>query len=129
MKVTTKVDIDARKNALSLICKLEAQVISIQKFEDDWPLSQDTALNGILRWLWTLYSDDDKLFSFKLLSDKDKKTLGNCKAFLESNQELPMKKLTLTSKFRERLKWGKEWNVECSLPHYEEWPFPKKNDS
>lgn len=121
-----KVDSNSRNKAFELIERLERNEISSFELEDEWPKSKDPALNGIHRWLWISYSDNSNEKVYELLSDKDKVLLRNCKSFLSSSDEFPMRKLSLLGKLREKLKWGIEWNVECTLPESEYWPLSKE---
>lgn len=120
------IDFDARKAALDILTKLDMGSIKLQELENEWPRSQDPALNGIKRWLWTLYNDEDDVLTVRQLSDCDQRILANCKFFLASNYAFPMKELTAISKAKEKLRWGVEWNVECTLPDYDSWPFPRE---
>ncbi|WP_019677765.1 hypothetical protein [Arsukibacterium perlucidum] len=119
------IDKKAREQASVLIDKITTEMLTNRQLEDCWPESSDPAINGILRWLWSLYDDAKEYPVHHSLKNNDIKILSNCREFLQTDMPFPMQKLSLMEIIRNRLQWGVEWNVDCSLPTYPEWPFPK----
>lgn len=119
------IDKKARDQALVLIDKITTEQLTNRQLEDCWPESRDPEMNGILRWLWTLYDDTNERPVCLSLNGNDLRVLDNCRAFLQTDIPFPMQKLSLKEGINQKLRWGIEWNVNCMLLDYPDWPYPK----
>lgn len=120
------VDRKARQQALELLLKLKEQSLTNWQLEDEWPSSDDPALNCILRWLWTLYDDHQEELISNFMSDRELKILERCCDFLASEEEFLVTRRTPLEQIKTLLIWGTGWRTDCTLPtegNEDNWPF------
>lgn len=122
------VDRKARRHALAILTKIKEQRLTNWQLEDEWPSSKtDPALNCILRWLWSLYDDFPEVPLIDILSKQDLQRVEKCCTFLSSEIEFVVSKLSFWEKIRRIMRWGREWQSDCTEPTDDYWPFPKNN--
>jgi hypothetical protein len=118
------IDRRARLKALDLIAQIPAGAITNWELEDQWPRAdQDPALACILRWLWTLYDDDQAVRMIEVLRQRELAILERCKQFLKSDEEFRLRTLSADEARSEQQEWGTEWAPGCTLPDNDNWPF------
>lgn len=124
------VDREARQCAITILARIKEQGITNWQLEDEWPSSEDPALNCILRWLWTLYSDFPEFPLIDVLSKQDIQIIEKCSLFLSSDLEFQVSEPpSFWEKMKIIIKWGREWRTNCTLPTDDDnWPFPKSQE-
>lgn len=117
------VDKNARLRAAELLARAKNGQLSNWQLEDLWPEAKnDAALNCILRWVWTLYSDEEE--SAINLSADNMVVADRCIEFLHSDIEFKTKNISSEEAKAIRKKWGREWRTDCSSPSDSDtWPF------
>jgi len=123
------IDVQARLQALSLLERLQDERLSYLELAYEWPHSDDPALDGILRWLWSVCEELNHTPVFDFFCVQRMNTYVNCVVFLSTELEFPMRILSWSQYIHERLVWGMNWNLYCSLPDYPEWPLPLRKNT
>lgn len=121
------VDIEARKAALDLLNQVDNKSLTNWQLEDKWPQSEsDSALNCIMRWLWTLYDDDGEISLSNILVGENRDVFNRCRNFLNTDIEFRTKELSDKERRKIQKQYGKEWQYDCTMPANDDWPFPDK---